>query len=119
MAAISSLIAGAAMAVGGAILGNQAKQKAKGQAGQVERDASAAQAGADAKLKQAHDANIQAQSQAGGVARKALGGTLDDGPPGVGSEPGTLLTPGSRQIAQTNGFVHTLNTGGRKALLGS
>lgn len=58
-----------------AVVGNQEKQKAKGQAAQVERDSQAAQAAADAKLQQTHDANIQSESQAGQVARNAVSAT--------------------------------------------
>lgn len=72
--AISATIATVAT-VGGMVAGNQAKQKAKGQAGQVERDAQAASDAADKKLQATHDQNILAQSQAAGVARAGLEAT--------------------------------------------
>jgi hypothetical protein len=109
----------AGAAIGSAVIGNQKKQKAKGEAAQVERDSQAAQDAADAKAKQSHDANIQAQAQAGAVARKALGGTLDDGPAAAASAPPTLLTPTAKPPAQDPGYIHTLASPGRKALLGS
>lgn len=69
--AITGTIAAVAT-VGSMVVGNQQKQKAKGKAGEIERDAKAAQDAADAKVRQAHDDNIRAQSQAGAVARGAL-----------------------------------------------
>lgn len=65
--AITSGIVSVASTVYGYVNANQQRQKAKGVAGQ----AAAAQAAADTKLQQAHDANIQQQAQAGAVARNA------------------------------------------------
>lgn len=78
--AITAGIAVGSAIVGG-VMGNQQAQKAKGQAGQAERDAQAAQAAADAKLAEQHREDIQAQSQAGAVARKAMGGTINPNTP--------------------------------------
>lgn len=116
--AISGAITAAAT-IGGAVIGNQQKQKAKGQAGQAERDAEAAQKAADAKLQQSHDATIQAESQAGAVARKKLGGTVDDGPPSAPLTPPAGVA-GAGSLGGLPGNVHTLLTGSqqRKALLG-
>jgi hypothetical protein len=72
--AVTGTIA-AASTIGSAIIGNQQKQKAKGQAGQIERDAQAAQDAADKKAQQLHDQNLLAQSQAGAVARASLEAT--------------------------------------------
>jgi hypothetical protein len=57
--------------IGSAIAGNQQKQKAKGQAAQIQRDAQAAQDAADAKAAQLHTDTLVQQSQAAGVARAA------------------------------------------------
>lgn len=85
-----------ATTVGGMVVGNQQKQKAKGEAGQAERDAAAAQAAVDLKLKQQHDDTIRQESQAGAVARKQM---MNDGasstPKPLGAAPITppALTP--------------------------
>lgn len=115
--AVTGTIAAVAT-VGSAIVGNQQKQKAKGQAGQAQRDADAAQAAADLKVKQAHDSNIQAQAQAGAVARKALGGTIDDAADRRDTDGGTLLTP-KPGGGSSSPFVHMPMGAGRKALIGS
>lgn len=86
--AISAAIAAAATTIGGAVVSNQQKQKAKGQASQIERDSQAAQAAADAKLQQQHDESIQEQSQAGAILRKKLEKPLAPSPRSA-----TLLTP--------------------------
>lgn len=84
--AISAGIIAAATTVGSLVAGNQSKQKAKGQIGQVETDAKAAQDAADASLKQQHDATITDESTAAAITRKKLS-------QGV-TQPSTILTSG-------------------------
>lgn len=73
--AVSAGIAAVVTTVGGMVAGNQQKQKAKGEAAKVQRDAQTASDAADKKLQDQHDQNIFAQSQAAGVARNALSAT--------------------------------------------
>lgn len=87
MAITGAIVAAATSTIGGAVISNQAKQKAKGQAGQIERDSQAAQDAADAKLKQQHDQTIADESTVAGIARKKLSQPL--------AQPSTILTSGS------------------------
>jgi hypothetical protein len=110
--AISGSIAAVAT-VGSMIVGNQQKQKAKGQAAQIERDAQAAQEAADKKARQIHDENVLAQSQAGAVARTAMEGTQ--------ARPSTLISPdlNPRTLSASSNPIPTpLAPIQRKTLLG-
>lgn len=101
---------GVVTTVGGAIIGNQERQKAKGEAGAIERQSAADQAAADAKLKFEHDQDIRAQSQAGAIARAAMSQPL--------APTSTLLIhPGGAPPGQPSGF-QPLPSGPRKMLLG-
>jgi hypothetical protein len=104
----------AATTIGSAIIGNQQKQKAKGQAGQIERDAAAAQAAADAKAQQIHDENLRAQSQTAGVARASLEATP--------TRSATLISPDLKPqnlTAGANPLPAPIAPIQRKTLLGS
>lgn len=100
---ITAGVVGAVTAIGGAIAGNQAKQKAKGQAGQAERDAQAAQDAADAKLRAQHFQDIEDQAQAGAIGRRAIEG------PDAANDP--LLANTGRTFGQRpRAMVSTLMT---------
>lgn len=101
-----------ASTVGSAIIGNQQKQKAKGQAGKVMADAQAAQDAADAKLRQQHFQNLEAQSQAALVARNAIAQPL--------ARPASLTAPNASPPASaaTTPLPAPLAPVQRKTLLG-
>lgn len=110
--AISGTIAAVAT-IGSMVVGNQQKQKAKGQAAQAQRDAQAASDAADKKAQEMHDQNVLAQSQAGAVARSAMEGTQQ--------RSSTLISPdlNPRKLSAGNSALPTpLAPMQRKTLLG-